>query len=107
MSSDSRARYDAVAAELIASLDAQPGMMFGMPCLKYHSKAFAGFAEDAMVFKLAGPTHAAALALAGAHVFDPSGRGRPMRAWVVVPRAHTDRWPEFGRAALAALADTP
>lgn len=100
MSTDPRAAYDAVAAELMASAGALKGTMFGMPCLKRIGKAFAGFFHDAMVFKLAAPAHARALALAGAQLFDPSGRGRPMQEWVIVPVEHAARWPEFGRAAL-------
>lgn len=40
-----------------------------------------------MVFKLPVPQHTDALALSGARLFDPSGRGRPMREWaeVLVP----------------------
>ena len=100
MSTDPRAAYDAVAAELVASAGAQKGTMFGMPCLKHSGKMFAGFFQDAMVFKLAAPAHAQALALAGAQLFDPSDRGRPMKEWVVVPAEHAARWLELGRTAL-------
>lgn len=33
-----------------------------------------------------------ALALDGAHLFDPSRQGRPMTKWVVVPPAHAEEW---------------
>ena len=36
--------------------------------------------------------HARALALPGAHLFDPSGRDEPFKQWVVVPFAHADEW---------------
>src|SRR5258706_6166079 len=85
------AEYDAVAEELAATSPTVPSSMFGMPCLKTGSKAFAGFTEGAMVFKLGAPEHAEALALAGAHLFDPMG-GRPMKEWVVVPAEHADPW---------------
>jgi TfoX N-terminal domain len=107
MSADPRAAYDAIAAELVASAGALKGTMFGMPCLKHSGKMFAGFFQDAMVFKLDAPAHAQALALAGARLFDPSDRGRPMKEWVVVPAAHAARWPEFGRAALEYVAELP
>jgi hypothetical protein len=97
MLSDPRAVYDAITAELALSAGVTPGQMFGMPCLKAGSKAFAGFYHGDMVFKLGTPTHAEALALADAHLFDPSGRGRPMKEWVVVPAEHASQW--------AALAD--
>src|SRR5689334_4071177 len=97
--------YDSVADELTATSEAIRSQMFGMPCLKRGSKAFAGDYHGAMVFKLRGEAHAQALALSGAHLFDPSGRDRPMKEWVVVPAEHTARWPEFGRLALEAIAE--
>jgi hypothetical protein len=101
MPEDARAGYDDVVAELTATSAATGGQMFGMPCLKIGGKAFAGLYGEAMVFKLPAGAHAQALALPGARLFDPSGRGRPMREWVEVPREHTSRWAEFGRQALA------
>ena len=103
MTTDPRAAYDAIAAAL-APEQVQSSKMFGMPCLKHGGKAFAGFHHGAMVFKLRQPEHAEALGLAGAHLFDPSGEGRPMREWVEVPADHADRWPEFAREALHYLA---
>jgi hypothetical protein len=100
---DSKARYAALAEELAVSSGVIPSQMFGMPTLKAGGKAFAGLREDAMVFKLGGEAHGRALALAGAHMFDPSGMGRPMKAWVVVPAEHSDSWRELAREALASL----
>jgi hypothetical protein len=77
--------------------------MFGMPTLKLDGKALAGLYGDAMTFKLSGEGHAAALRLGGAHLFDPSGMGRPMRAWVVVPVAHANEWERLARLALATI----
>jgi hypothetical protein len=100
MSSDPRAEYDAVAGEVTATSSAITGKMFGMPCLKNNGKAFAGFYQDAMVFKLKAPRHGEALALSGAHLFDPSGRDRPMKEWVEVPFEHASRWLKLAREAL-------
>jgi hypothetical protein len=100
MSSGSRAKYDAVVSEMLASSPATSGMMFGMPCLKNNGKAFAGFYQGAMVFKLGGPRHAEALALSGARLFDPSSRGRPMKEWIEVPGEHASRWLELAQEAL-------
>jgi len=58
-----------------------------------------------MVFKLGGASHAEALALFGAKLFDPSERGRPMKEWVVVPLEHVSRWLEFARYAFDYVAD--
>lgn len=83
--------YEAVVAEMTATSPATASKMFGMPCLKVNGKASAGFTDGSMVFKIGGATHAEALALPGAHLFDPMG-GRPMKEWVVVPLAHAARW---------------
>lgn len=100
MVQDARAAYDEVASELTATSPATMGQMFGMPCLKINGKAFAGRYQQAMTFKLGGAAHASALALPGARLFDPSGLGRPMKAWVELPTEHAARWLEFGRQAL-------
>ena len=36
--------------------------------------------------------HARALAVPGAHIFDPSGRGSQFKQWVVVPLEQADEW---------------
>lgn len=103
MATDARAAYDAVAAELAGSSAATTGQMFGMPSLKHGTKAFAGFYQDAMIFKLTGAAHAEALALPGARLFDPMG-GRPMKEWVAVPAEQSGRWIELAHAALRYVA---
>jgi hypothetical protein len=100
MSHDPRAAFDAIAAALGGPPMVVSAQMFGMPCLKHAGKAFAGLHGDAMAFKLGPPAHAAALALPGAHLFDPSGRGRPMKQWVAVPAAASAHWPALAREAL-------
>src|SRR5262245_45739111 len=77
--------------------------MFGKPALKdVHGKAFACLLDGEVAFRLGRdtPEHAAALDLTGAHLFDPSGKDRPMKDWVSVPPAHERRWPELAEAAL-------
>jgi hypothetical protein len=106
MSLESQAAYEAVVSEMIATSPTTSGKMFGMPCLKNsNGKAFAGYLESAMVFKLGGAGHAEALALPGANLFDPSERGRPMKEWVVVPVEHSSRWLEFARDAFDYVSD--
>ncbi|HEY3018016.1 MAG TPA: hypothetical protein VGJ23_04220 [Gaiellaceae bacterium] len=94
---DARARYDELADDLAAQNDdVELGQMMGMPAIKRSGKMIGGFSNDegAMVFKL--PDEAAregALALDGAHLFDPSGgRRAPMKEWVLVPADHADKW---------------
>lgn len=96
--------FDKVVAELVESDHAVAAKMFGMPSASIGGKHFAGLYQDDMVFKLSGEPHAKALALKGAHLFDPSGTGRAMKEWVVVPTEHSSRWSEIGRQTLAYVA---
>lgn len=41
--------------------------------------------KETLVFKLSGETHPKALSQKGAVLWDPSGKGRPMKAWVAIP----------------------
>jgi hypothetical protein len=100
MGKDPIAAYEAVGTALARSGNATPGKMMGMPTLYVGGKAFAGYFDGDMVFKLGGDAHAAALAMKGAHLFDPSNMGRPMKEWVVVPKAHAAEWSRLGRQAL-------
>src|SRR2546426_12636777 len=100
-----RARYDELADDLAAQHDdVELGQMMGMPAIKRSGKMIGGYSNDegAMVFKL--PDEAAretALALDGAHLFDPSGgRRAPMKEWVVVSAAYADLWPDLAQQAL-------
>ena len=105
MATDARSHYDTVVEEVTVTSPATSSKMFGMPCLKNDSgKAFAGFYQEAMVFKLGGAAHARALALPGARLFDPM-HGRPMKAWVEVPSAHAALWLELARQAQSHVAE--
>mgnify|MGYP000745964351 CR=1 FL=1 len=74
--------------------------MFGKPSAKLpDGKPFLSFFQDCMVFKLTAEAHGRALGLDGALLFDPSGKGRPMREWVQVPEHHVAAWPELAVAA--------
>jgi hypothetical protein len=78
--------------------------MMGMPAVKADAKLVCGWvaSKEAMVFKLPDAnTHASALALDGAHLFDPGGRGRPFKEWVVVPNAHASEWASLAEQAFA------
>ncbi len=90
--------YDHIAAEL-GPAGVTAGRMMGMQTLYLGGKAFAGLYGDAMVFKLADPDHGEAMALPGAVLFDPSGRGRPMKAWVQVPLTCAGDWPRLAERA--------
>lgn len=79
---------------------AEESQMFGKPCFKINGKAFTSFFENCMVFKLTGDTHAEALKLKGAKLFDPSGKGRAMKEWVQVPYEHKAKWKAYAQAAM-------
>jgi hypothetical protein len=101
---DARARYDEIADDLAGRNDnVTLGQMMGMPAIKRAGKMIGGFSEreDAMVFKLTdAKTREEALALRGAHLFDPSGGKRaPMKEWVVVPATHASQWPSIATKA--------
>ena len=99
---DSQARYDEIVDDLTAqNANVTTGKMMGMPCVKRGGKMVAGFWRDAMVFKLPDPgQRERALALDGAHLFDPGERGAPMKEWVVVPAAHEAQWAALAEQAL-------
>jgi hypothetical protein len=107
---DARARYDEIADDLVARTPgAQLSQMMGMPVVKVDGKLICGWErfEDAMVFKLPdAAAHADAMALEGAHLFDPTGKNRPFKEWVVVPAAHASAWPRLAERALAACTAT-
>jgi hypothetical protein len=102
---EARVRYDELCDDIVArNPGTQLSQMMGMPCVKADGKLVAGWvaSEEAMVFKLPEQkAHAAALALAGAHLFDPGGRGRPFKEWVVVPAAHAAEWSRLAGQALS------
>ena len=89
-----RERFDDIVDALTAwHPDVRAATIFGMPCLKRSGKVVCGLSRTGMVFKLTDPAaHARALALPGAHLFDPSGRGEVFRQWVVVPPAQSHEW---------------
>ena len=73
-----------------------------MPCVKRSGQVVFGLSRTGMVFKLTDPeAHARALAVPGAHLFDPSGQGEPFRQWVVVPPERADEWEPLAAEAVA------
>jgi hypothetical protein len=98
-----RARYDEIADDLAArDPNVELSQMMGMPCVKVGGKMVVGYESSGeMVFKLPDEAeHEKALALDGAKLFDPSGRGKPFKEWVQVPAAHESTWPGLARTAI-------
>lgn len=79
---------------------AEFGQMFGKLCLKLEGKAFVAFFQEEMVFKLTGKDHEEALKLKEAQLFDPSGKGRPMKEWVQVPFIYKGKWKGLAEKAM-------
>ncbi|MDQ1575649.1 MAG: hypothetical protein QOH55_799 [Microbacteriaceae bacterium] len=104
MSADSA--FDALAAEFAPS-GAVASKMFGKRALTLNKKAFACLIDDeSMTFRLGADTttHAAALALPGAALWDPSGMHRPFKDWVRVPISSEAEWSNLAARALENLA---
>ena len=92
---------DIVDAICVWHEEARSSKLFSMPCVKRSGAFVFGLGRDGMVFKLTDPAaHRRALALPGAHLFDPGGRGEPFRQWVVVPPAQADEWQALAYEAL-------
>jgi hypothetical protein len=99
--SKAAAEYEALCAALCVNESVTSGQMFGKACLKVNGKAFAAFHSDKVVFKLTGGQHHKAISLVGAELWDPSGKGRPMKEWVALPAAHAKHFRTFATEALA------
>lgn len=72
---------------------------FGSPCVKTHNKVFAILWGRDVAFKLAGEDNAEALRIPGARLFDPRGKGHPMKEWVKIPADEADLWERFAELA--------
>jgi len=82
--------------------ECRSSQIFGMPCVKRSGHVVFGLSRTGMVFKLTDPeTHARALAVPGAHIFDPSGRGSQFKHWVVVPLEQSKEWEPLAAEAVA------
>jgi len=82
------------------------GAMLGYRCFKYGRKPFMFFDEDsgnAVAFKLSGAVKEEALALAGASIFNPGDKNRPMRNWVLLPYSQRRQWQRFADVAFQTL----
>lgn len=73
--------------------------LFGKDCYKLNGKAFICFFEECMVFKLNEQDVQNTLKLDKAILFDPSKKGRPMKAWVQLPIEHIGQWKTLAKAA--------
>ena len=88
---DEPAAYRTVVEALLEDPAVSETLMMGMPSLKNGSKMFGGLREAGLLLKLGRDRVDELIASGRAQPFDPSGRGRPMRDWAVLP-APTDDW---------------
>lgn len=97
--------FDTIAQEFV-SPDAgiKKSNAFGAPCLKVRGKLFACWWGEGMVFKLDAETFAQGLKLKGAHIFNPLGKGKGMKQWLVLPYAQRAKWRTYTQYALAYVA---
>jgi len=95
------AEYEKLAVALVSNGEVTSGQMFGKACLKVNGKAFVSLHSEKLVFKLAGEHHKKALSLKGAELWDPSGKGRPMKEWVALSATHAKHFKSLAAEALA------
>jgi hypothetical protein len=88
-----------IAAAFHPEQEVTTGKWFGKPCLKVGGKVFAALWGGEMAFKLTGEAHAKALQVEGAQLFDPRGKGHPMKEWVQIPAAQSSTWNYFAQLA--------
>ena len=93
--------YKEIVEALTSKKDVSAGSLFGKACVKLATKAFVAFHKDEMVFKLPATQLKDASALAGSHLWDPSGAKRPMKEWLCVPFKHAKQWQDLADKALA------
>jgi TfoX/Sxy family transcriptional regulator of competence genes len=82
--------YEVVVAELCADQAVQETKMMGMRSLKLGRKLFAGLRDGELLVKLGRERVDQLIAAGRAAPFDPSGRGRPMKDWALVPEPPDD-----------------
>lgn len=101
---DAEARFGEIVDDL-APRGVLPGALFGARSLTLDGTAFACLKGGQLAVKLGegSAAHGAALALDGASLFDPSGKGRPFRDWVAVPVDESDEWGRLAEAGLVAV----
>ena len=95
--------YRRIVDELRADPQVSEALMMGMPSLKRGSKMFGGFRHGELLVKLGRERVDELVAAGRARPFDPSGAGRPMKDWALVPEPDDD-WLALADEARAAVA---
>ena len=102
---DAEKQFEQLTKYLAENKDVLSSQMFGKPCLKVKGKAFLALHQKLLVFKLPGDAHKKALSQKGAALWDPSGKGRPMKEWVAIPAENLSDAKALSNHALAYVAE--
>lgn len=96
----------AAIASSLADVGVVEGAMFGARALTLRGKALACLSGDELAVKLDRDAAILreSLEVDGIDLFDPSGKGRPFKDWILVPSRELARWPELLDHALALAA---
>ena len=82
--------YRRVVHELRADPEVSEALMMGIPSLKRGSKMFGGYRDGELLVKIGRDRVDELIAAGRARPFDPSGAGRPMKDWALVPEPADD-----------------
>jgi hypothetical protein len=89
----------AVLAESLEGVE--PGQLFGKPSLKVGKSHFVCGFQQCLVVKVGKEAIEEMLPkFEGSVLFDPSGKGRPMKDWLQIPEDYKDQWPSLALQAL-------
>jgi hypothetical protein len=83
--------YTALAQTLLADPRIFEGNLFGVRVLKINGRPFVGlFQNKWLVVKVGEPRMQEMIAAKAGRMFDPSGKGRPMKEWIAVDEPATN-----------------
>jgi len=99
-------QFEQLTNHLTENKDVVSSQMFGKQCLKVKGKAFLALHMKSLVFKLSGNAHKEALSQKGAALWDPSGKGRPMKEWVAIPAENLSNAKALANHALGYVAES-
>lgn len=96
--------YRTLVEALLSAGDVRERTMMGMPSLTVGGRLFAGLARGGIAVKVGRERVEGLRASGRALPFDPSGRGRPMKDWALVPPP-ADDWQALAEEAKAFTAE--
>ena len=80
-------------APYIKTIECIESQLFGKPSLKAGKHHFACFFKEALVVKIgAEAIQHRSKEFIGSELFDPSGKGRPMKDWLQIPVEYEAHW---------------